>query len=117
MTESDEFLVNEAVDLEELGKSRLVEACTDRLIGSIGRSEEEMRENLSDWLDQVALKPADRVRETGEFFNGSLARAAMMCYSATQAAKDERATSYLPRLLFQGQGGEVPKDGAQKKRR
>lgn len=113
VTESDEFLVNEAVDLEELGKSRLVEACTDRLIGSIGRSEEEMRENLADWLDHVAVKPANRIRETGEFFNGGLARAAMMCYSATQAAKDERATSYLPRLLFQGQG-EVPKDGTKK---
>lgn len=103
VAEADQFLINESVDLDQLGKQRLFEACKDRLISEIGRSEEEMRESLADWLDQVLQKPSDRIKQTGEFYNGNLARAAMMCYSATQAAKDERSSSYLPRLLFQGQ--------------
>jgi LETM1-like protein len=111
VTDSDEFLVNEPIQLEQLGKQRLIEACNDRLIGGISRSDEEMRESLADWLDQVVVRPSDRVRKTGEFYNGNLARAAMMCYHAAQAAKDERSASSLLRLLFQG--GSL-KDGESK---
>lgn len=127
VTDSDEFLVNEKVDLDQLGKQRLLEACKDRLIGEIGRTDDEMRASLADWLDQVVVKPSDRISQTGEFYNGNLARAAMMCYSAAQAAKDDRSSSYLPRLLFQGQLTSVPesrqpvnskelKDGSKKNR-
>ena len=125
VADSDRFLVNESVDLEQLGKQRLMEACKDRMIGEIGRTEDEMRESLADWLDQVETKPLDRIKQTGEFYNGNLARAAMMCYSAAQAAKDERSSSYLPRLLFQGQvssmpnsleGGNTKGEGAKKSR-
>lgn len=103
IAESDEFLIKEGVDIHQLGKQQLLDACKDRLIGEIGRSEDEMRESLSDWLDHLVVKPMDRVKQSGEYYNGNLARAAMMCYSAAQAAKDERSSSYLPRLLFQGQ--------------
>jgi hypothetical protein len=109
--DSDEFLVNESIQLEQLGKQRLMEACKDRLIGGISRSDEEMRESLANWLDQVVVRPSDRMQQTGEFYNGNLARVAMMCYHAMQAAKDERSASSLPRLLFQG--GSL-KDGESK---
>lgn len=114
VADSDEFLVKEAVDIQQLGKQRLLEACKDRLIGEIGRSEEEMREKLADWLDQVVVRPSDRISATGEYYNSNLARAAMMCYSAAQAAKDERSSSYLPRLLFQGQMSPLPESGNSK---
>jgi len=107
VADSDKFLVNESVDLDQLGKQRLLEACKDRLI-ELGKSEDEMRESLADWLDLVEVKPSERIKQTGEFYNGNLARAALMCYSAIHAAKDERSSSYLPRLLFQGQGSPLP---------
>lgn len=103
VADSDEFLIKQAVQLEDLGKQRLLDACKDRLIGEIDRSEDEMRESLANWLDQVVVKPSERIKQTGEFYNENLARAAMMCYQATLAATDERSASYLPRLLFQGQ--------------
>jgi hypothetical protein len=113
VTDSDEFLVNESIHLEQLGKQRLLEACKDRLIGGVGRSDEEMRESLADWLEQVVVRPSDRVQQTGEFYNSNMARAAMMCCHAMHAAKDERSASYLPRLLFQGVCGSM-KDGGSK---
>ena len=103
ISEADSFLVGENVDLESLSTVRLLEACNDRLIGGVGRSEEELRKDLSDWLDLAVVQPATRTAVTGEEFNGNLARAALMGYYSLEAVRDQRCTSYLTRSLFQGQ--------------
>jgi len=107
ISEADNFLVSENVDLESLSTSRLLEACNDRLIGGVGRSVEELRKDLSDWLDQAVVQPATRTADTGEEFNGNLARAALMGYYSLEAVRDARCTSYLARSLFQGQSTTI----------
>lgn len=101
--ESDEFLVEQNVDLSSLSTTVLQEACNSRLIGGIGRSDEEMILHLSKWLE-LAVKQPDRITKQGNlYYNANLARVALLAYNAIDAARDERSTSYLPRLLFQGQ--------------
>lgn len=100
---SDEFLVEQNIDLNTLSTTMLQDACHARLIGGIGRSDEEMIVSLSKWLD-LAVKQPTRISKQGNlYYNSNLARAALLAYNAVDAARDERATSYLPRLLFQGQ--------------
>jgi hypothetical protein len=103
ISEADNFLVSENVDLESLPNARLFQACNDRLIGGYGRSEEELRKDLSDWLDLAVVQPATRTAATGEEFNGNLARVALMGFYSLEAARDGRCASYLTRSLFQGQ--------------
>lgn len=103
ISEADNFLVNESVSLESLSLTRLLEACNDRLIGVNGRSDEELRQDLSDWLDLAVVTPKHRTQATGESFNENLARTALMGYYSLEATRDARCTSYLPRSLFQGQ--------------
>jgi hypothetical protein len=100
---SDEFLAEQNIDLKTLSTTMLQDACHARLIGGIGRSDEEMIDGLSKWLD-LAVKQPTRISKQGNlYYNSNLARAALLAYNAVDAARDERATSYLPRLLFQGQ--------------
>lgn len=103
ISEADSFLVSENVDLESLSTARLLEACNDRLIAGCGRSDDELRKDLSDWLDLAVVKPATRTASSGEEFNGNLARVALMGYYSIEASRDPRCTSYLTRSLFQGQ--------------
>jgi hypothetical protein len=44
------------------------------------------------------------------YFNGNLARAALMCYNAVDAMKDGRSDWRLGRMMYQGQmkGGSAP---------
>jgi len=100
INEADDFLINQQIDLEKLSNNDIVEACNARLIGTIGRSTEEMKNQLNTWLEQTTIVPAMRVQETGEVFDGHLARTALMAYFALEATKDERSGSVLPRLLF-----------------
>jgi hypothetical protein len=101
--DADEFLVKQKVDLDSLSTARLLEACNDRLIGGPGYSDEELRQGLADWLDLAVLQPNNRVEQTGEFYNGNLARTALLSYYSMDGTRDARSASYLPRLLFQGQ--------------
>jgi hypothetical protein len=104
MEDADDFLVDQKIDLETLSQELLQEACSDRLMGGPGRSVEENRESLASWLDQTVVQPSKVVAETpGVTYNGNLARVALMCYHAVDGARDARAASFLPRLLFQGQ--------------
>jgi hypothetical protein len=100
---SDKFLVDQNIDLETLSPELLQEACSDRLIGGPARSNDEMVEGLSTWLDIIVKQPEAVVKETGVHYNGNLARAALMCYNVLDGARDGRSSSYLPRLLYQGQ--------------
>lgn len=100
---ADNFLVGQNIDLESLSPELLQEACSDRLIGCPGRTNEEMVERLSNWLNVTVKQPETIVKETGKHYNGNLARAALLCYNVVDSARDGRSSSYLPRLLFQGQ--------------
>jgi len=101
VTDADDFLVNTKID--ELDSELLAEACKTRLIGGPNRSDDENRESLSKWLEQTSIRPASKISAGGLHYNGNLARAALMCYHAVDGARDARSSSYLPRLLFQGQ--------------
>ena len=102
VAEADEFLVKNRIDMGTIAGESLMQACDIRLIGGPGRSDDELREGLKQWLDDVT--PA----ESGKLYNSNLARAALLGYNAVDGARDTRSMSYLPRLMFQGQyGGQV----------
>uniref|UniRef100_A0A7S2R1P5 Letm1 RBD domain-containing protein n=1 Tax=Eucampia antarctica TaxID=49252 RepID=A0A7S2R1P5_9STRA len=103
MTNSDEFLVNQKVDLNTIRSDLLVEACTARLISAPGRTDEEMRASLANWLEMAVVQPASYAQKTGLQYNANLVRTVLLSYHAIDAARDSRASSYLPRLMFQGQ--------------
>jgi len=103
ISDGDEFLVGEAIDLSTIGSAHLFEACTERFIGGPGRSDDELRESLGEWLKLSVVQPTARVQETGQFYNSNMAYLALLCYFGLDASRDARSTSYLPRLLFQGQ--------------
>lgn len=104
ITESDEFLVNEKVDLNSLDSAHLVEACRERLIGGPGRDDDELRTYLSEWLNAAVVQPSARLQQSGQqlHYNSNLARLSLLCYFALDGTRDQRSSSYLPRLLFQG---------------
>jgi hypothetical protein len=106
ISQSDEFLVNQAVDLDALAGATLVEACSDRLIHTLGSTEAEMRTNLATWLRYAAIIPSRRTRKTGEHYNGNLARSALMCYFALDSVRNRQSASVLPRVLMQSSGGQ-----------
>ena len=99
---SDEFLVDQGIDLTTLSTDLLQEACSKRLIGVPGRTHEEMIDGLSSWLDLSVKEPSKKVAETGYHYNGNLARASLLTYNAVDAARDVRTSSFLPRLMYQG---------------
>jgi hypothetical protein len=100
---ADQFLVAQNIDLNSLSPDLLHEACSDRLIGGLGPSEDELVERLGSWLDSTVRQPEKIVKETGAHYNGNFARAALLCYNLLDGTRDGRSVSYLPRLLFQGQ--------------
>lgn len=103
LNEIDNFLVDEKVDLDNLSTARLLEACSDRMIGGPGQNDEEMREHLKNWLDLGVNQPAKRCQETGEFFNYNLAKTALMGFYCVSGARDDRSASYLSRSMYAGQ--------------
>ena len=103
ISDGDEFLVGESIDLSTLDPTHLVDACNERCIGGPGRSDEELRECLGEWLKLSVVQPSERVQETSQFYNSNLARLSLLCYFGLDASRDARSTSYLPRLLYQGQ--------------
>mmetsp|Transcript_2305 Transcript_2305/g.3230 ORF Transcript_2305/g.3230 Transcript_2305/m.3230 type:complete len:475 (-) Transcript_2305:1125-2549(-) len=101
--ECDEFLVKEQVDISALGTVQLRDACSDRLMGCIGRSDEEMKTMLKEWLDLVVTQPKARLSGGAvAAYNDNLARTALMCYNSLESAQDSRSASYLPSALFRG---------------
>jgi hypothetical protein len=114
IAEADNFLVNEKVDLSALSTARLLEACSDRMIGGPRRANEELRKSLGDWLDLAVVQPNNRTAVSGENFNDNLARTALLSYYSVDGARDARSSSFLPRLLFQGQS-KVKESASSKK--
>merc|ERR1712037_1039242 len=107
VTLSDEFLVNQGVDLASMSSVLLSEACSARLIGGPGWSDIERRESLESWLHEMEVKPRKAIQDRGidgaQHFNGNLARVALMCYNAVDGTRDSRADSSLLRFMYQGQ--------------
>lgn len=108
--EADTFLVEEKVDLDNLSRAMLKEACNERMIGSPGRTDAELREGLTDWLNLVVVQPNSRTEQSGENFNDNLARTALASYFSIDGTRDSRSASYLPRLTFQGQTQSTKED-------
>jgi len=103
ISEGDEFLVSNNIDLKTLKGKCLREACSKRLIGSPGQSEEELRKYLSSWLNLTEAQPKKIVEKTGLKYHGNLARFSLLCYNLVDSVRDSRSASYLPRLMYQGQ--------------
>lgn len=101
VSDSDEFIVNQEVDISSLSGPSLVDACSDRLIATLGSSEAEMREKLTTWVRYAAVLPSRRIRKTGEHYNANLSRSALMCYYAMDSLKHKQSAAPLPRLLLQ----------------
>jgi len=100
LNDIDNFLVDNKINLDDFSTARLMEACSDRMIGGPGQTDEEMRKYLANWLDLAIYKPTERIEKTGEYFNTNLAKTALMGYYSVSGARDDRSASYLPRLMF-----------------
>eukprot|EP00534_Pseudo-nitzschia_fraudulenta_P011177 CAMPEP_0201210904 /NCGR_PEP_ID=MMETSP0851-20130426/181237_1 /ASSEMBLY_ACC=CAM_ASM_000631 /TAXON_ID=183588 /ORGANISM="Pseudo-nitzschia fraudulenta, Strain WWA7" /LENGTH=417 /DNA_ID=CAMNT_0047499765 /DNA_START=39 /DNA_END=1292 /DNA_ORIENTATION=+ len=103
VNEIDNFLVDERVNLDDLSTARLLEACSDRMIGGPGQSDDEMRNHLNNWLDLGVDQPAKRCEETGEHFNSNLAKMTLMGFYCISGARDDRSASYLSRYMYSSQ--------------
>ena len=108
ITAADEFLVTQQVDLKTLSSDLLQDACSKRLISvGPGSTNEEMVTGLSSWLDLAVRKPSEKMSSSGSssqlHYNGNLLRAALLSFNAVDAARDTRSSSFLPRLMYQGQ--------------
>jgi hypothetical protein len=101
---ADEFITRQNIDVSSIQSALLEEACSARLIGGPGWTDEERRLGLETWLNEVEVRPREmKEREEGLYFNGNLARAVLMCYNAVDATRDGRSDSRLGRVMYQGQ--------------
>jgi len=100
---ADQFLVDQDIDLTSLSSELLQDACSARLIGGPGRTDLEMIEGLSSWLDLSVKRPERFVGETQKHCNGNMLRAVLLCYNVVEGTRDGRSASYLPRLMYHGQ--------------
>lgn len=104
IAEADSFLVEAQVDLSTLTPESLREACSERFIGSPGMCNTDLISTLEDWLTLVEQEPGQRQEMSSStlYYNGNLARTALMSYYALQGTQDDGATCKLPRLLYRG---------------
>ena len=100
---ADEFLIQQNIDLDSINSQLLAEACSARLIGGPGWTDEERRSSLQSWLESMEVEPKQMKENEDLCFNGNLARATLMCYNAIDATRDDRSDSRLGRLMYQGQ--------------
>eukprot|EP00984_Skeletonema_dohrnii_P019389 scaffold9249_cov86-Skeletonema_dohrnii-CCMP3373.AAC.3 len=100
---ADGFIIDQNVDIDSINSNLLSEACSARLIGGPGWTDEERKEALLRWLKEAEVKPRAAVEAGAGHYNGNLARAALMCYNALDATRDPRSDSRLMRSLYQGQ--------------
>ena len=103
VTLADEFLVDQKVDIDSINSVLLAEACSARLIGGHGSTDEERKEALFQWLEQTEITPKEETKNGAGHFNGNLARAALMCYNAIDSTRDSRSDSRLLRMMYRGQ--------------
>mmetsp|Transcript_20739 Transcript_20739/g.43244 ORF Transcript_20739/g.43244 Transcript_20739/m.43244 type:complete len:106 (-) Transcript_20739:83-400(-) len=97
------FWLNKKIDIDSIDSLLLEQACSARLIGGPGWTDEERKEGLLNWLEQTEILPKEESQNGAGYFNGNLARAALMCYHAVDGTRDSRADSRLLRVMYQGQ--------------
>lgn len=103
VTLADEFLVDQGVEVNSINSALLAEACSARLIGGPDWTDEERKEGLASWLQETEIMPRETTKDGTVYYNGSLARAALMCYNVVDGTRDSRADSSLLRVMYQGQ--------------
>lgn len=102
---ADEFIVDQNVEVQSLSSTLLEEACSARLIGGMGWSDDERREALGEWLSLTVAEPREAQRKQSEavlHFHGNLARAALMGYHLVDGVRDARADSKLLASMYRG---------------
>lgn len=101
VTDADDFLVQAEIDLTSINKRLLIQACADRLLSGPGRTEDDLRQSLQDWLTCAVHEPAARLRKDPTLhYNGNMCRLALMAYYSCLSVRDPRSECELPRLLF-----------------
>jgi hypothetical protein len=100
--DTDQFLVESDTDLTTIPPALLRQTCSDRLIGNPGMSTNDLQVFLGDWLDLVQRKPMERQAATNEYYNGNMARTALLGYYAMQGTQDRGTSCALPRALYRG---------------
>jgi hypothetical protein len=95
VAETDDFLVSNSMNLTSIPKKFLQEACSERLMGVLGLSSGELRQQLADWLALASPSP-----DSGEFYNDNVARLALMGYYSCWAARGDQSSLQLPPLLY-----------------
>lgn len=60
LSEADEFLINEDINLPILSRELLMEICFDRCIGTPTSSKEELCASLSNWLELTVIRPSTK---------------------------------------------------------
>eukprot|EP00934_Nitzschia_sp_Nitz4_P009021 Nitzschia sp. Nitz4//scaffold96_size78090//5563//6777//NITZ4_005483-RA/size78090-processed-gene-0.18-mRNA-1//1//CDS//3329560540//9011//frame0 len=102
LEKGDKFLTEENVKVATLSTPLLRDTCKERMIETVGRTDNDLRKELSHWLNLAEINPQKRIKTTDEKFNGNLARVALMSYFLVDSARDSRTTtSFLPRVMFQ----------------
>lgn len=99
--EADQFLVDANVNLATIPPTLLRQTCSERLIGSPGMSLTDLQASLGDWLTLVQREPAERQATSSVYYNGNLARTALLGYYAMQGTQDKGGACHLPRALYQ----------------
>ena len=99
VADSDDFLLTTSTNLTSIPKRYLQEACSERFLGVVGRSTDDLRHQLDDWL---VLNTPDTATEGQPplYYNANVARLALMGYYSCWAARDAQSALRLPRLLF-----------------
>lgn len=99
--QADDFLVGAQIDLNTISKNLLREACSDRFYDNPAASEEELRQKLADWLDLTVHEPAMKIQESEAlFYNGNMARLALLAYNSLSSTRAPTSASKLPRQLY-----------------
>ena len=66
----------------------------------------ELQASLADWLTLVEQEPGERVQSATAaaplYYNGNMARTALMSYYALQGMQHAGSACRLPRALYQG---------------
>jgi LETM1-like protein len=96
VAESDDFLITNHMNLTHIPKRFLQEACSERLMGVLGLSTDELRQQLGDWLSLNTP-----VEGAGAHYNDNVARLALMGYYSCWAARGDQAALRLAPLLYQ----------------
>ena len=63
VTLADEFIVDHDIDLQSINSILLEEACSARLIGGPGWTDDERRMALKDWLQMTEITPREMVKQ------------------------------------------------------